>query len=334
MSMNPRSRYFAQDSPDALERERLALLTDVADPITTRRLSDLGVGQGWRCLEVGAGDGSVARWLAGCVGPGGRVVATDVNPRFLIEHGLPNLEVRQHNILEDELEAAHYDLVHCRFVLQHLPDSVRGLRRLFDAVRPGGWLLVEEFDIGSLGAADPGHPRAAAFEPRARALWAAVQAAGPMDPTFGRRLPALVEQLGLQEAGNGGATLTGRGGGPLARFTQMTNELLRSRFVATGALTEEDFDQLERDYDDPSFWFVGFTLFGAWGRRPRQGTPCRRPTTGGSPRNRKASLHDPGVFASRAARTVFNPQLPANELIRSPFAPRSGLCRYRPSVKG
>ena len=104
------NRYLAKDSPDAFERERLALLTQFADPITTRRLTDLGVGPGWRCLDVGAGDGSVARWLAGQVGPEGRVVATDLEPRFLVGHGLPNLEVRRHNILEDELETAHFDL--------------------------------------------------------------------------------------------------------------------------------------------------------------------------------------------------------------------------------
>ena len=108
------NRYFAKESPDAFERERLALLTQHADPITTRRLTDLGARPGWRCLDVGAGDGSVARWLAALVGPEGRVVATDLNPRFLAGHGLPNLEVRRHNILEDELEPAHYDLVHCR----------------------------------------------------------------------------------------------------------------------------------------------------------------------------------------------------------------------------
>jgi hypothetical protein len=62
--------------------------------------------------------------------------------------------------------------------------------------------------------------------------------------------------------------LTGRGGDPTARFVQMTDELLRERFVAAGVLTEADFDELQRAYDDRSFWFVGFTLFGAWGRRP------------------------------------------------------------------
>jgi SAM-dependent methyltransferase len=262
------TRYFAEDSPDAFERERLALLTRMADPVTTGRLIPLGVGPGWHCLEVGAGDGSVARWLAGRVGPRGRVVATDLNPRFLAGHGLANLEVRRHDLLADDLEAGSYDLVHCRFVLMHLPDPLRVLQRLAGAVRPGGWLLVEEADVGSFGAADPWHPRAAAFDRRTRALHVALQATGPVNYYFGRRLPALVEGLGLREVGYEGVTLIGRGGDTLARNRRMNFQLLRGPLVAAGVLTEADFDELDRACDDPSFWLVGFTVFGAWGRRP------------------------------------------------------------------
>jgi SAM-dependent methyltransferase len=262
------NRYFAKDSPDAFERERLALLTRIADPITTRRLTELGVGPGWRCLDVAAGDGSVARWLAARVGPRGRVVATDLNPRFLDGHGLANLEVRRHNVLDDGLEEAHYDLVHCRALLMHLSDPVRALRRLVSAVRPGGCLLVEEADgSSSFGAADAGHARAAGFDRCTRTLWAALKAGGTMDLDFGRRLPALFEGLGVRDVGHEGVTLMGRGGDPQARFVQMTDELLRERFVAAGVVTEADFDDLHRAYDDRTFWFVGFTLFGAWGRR-------------------------------------------------------------------
>jgi len=61
--------YIASHSAEAFERERLGLLERVADPITLRRLQSLGVREGWRCLEIGAGHGSVARWLAMQVGP-------------------------------------------------------------------------------------------------------------------------------------------------------------------------------------------------------------------------------------------------------------------------
>jgi 2-polyprenyl-3-methyl-5-hydroxy-6-metoxy-1,4-benzoquinol methylase len=261
-------RYFAKDSPDEFERERLELLTDYFDPVTIRRLNVIGILPGWNCLEVGAGSGSVARWIAGRVGPEGRVVATDLNPRFLGGHELPNLEVRRHNIVEDELESAQYDLVHCRLVLAHLPDPPHGLRRLFEAVRPGGWLLVEEIDVGQVGASDPAHPRTAEFNRRMRSMWMALKEGGTVDPTFGRKLPILFDRLAVDDLAYDGVTAIARGGDLIARFARMTNELLKAPIIAAGVLHEADFAEMATDLDDRSFWLHPFTNFAAWGRRP------------------------------------------------------------------
>jgi SAM-dependent methyltransferase len=258
----------ATDIPAAFERRRLALVSRMADPVTTRRLTSLGVGPGWRCLEVDAGEGSVARWLAARVGIRGRVVATDLNPRFLLVPELPNLEVRRHDVLVDHLEPAHYDLVHCRAVLADLAAPLRAVERLAAAVRPGGWLLLEEFDFGSFRAADPEHPRAAAFN---RPMWAILDALAVgrvSDVSFGRRLGDALLGQGLVEVGQDRITPVRQGGGPGARFTRMWLELLRGPLVGAGVLSEADLDELRQAFDDPSFFFVDRTLFGACGRRP------------------------------------------------------------------
>ena len=147
-------QYFAAGTEDAAERERLGMLELLMDPLTIRRLEARGVTEAWNCLEVGAGGGSVALWLAQRVGPGGRVVASDINTRFLRDLDMPNLEVRQHDIVSDDLEKGGYDLVHCRALLLHLAEREKGLRRMAAAVRPGGWLLIEESDYGLFGAAN------------------------------------------------------------------------------------------------------------------------------------------------------------------------------------
>src|SRR5262249_37656864 len=115
---------------------------------------------------------------------------------------------------------------------------------------------------------DSRHPCAAGFDRSSRVLFSTLKATGTMDLDFGSRLPPLLAGLGIRETRHDGVTLIGRGGDPLARVWQMTDELLRGRIVAAGALTEADFDERDRAYDDPSFWFTGFTLFGAYGRRP------------------------------------------------------------------
>jgi SAM-dependent methyltransferase len=99
------------------ELRRLLLLEARYDTQTFRRPSACGPLSGAHCLDVGAGAGSVARWLAAQAGPAGRVVATDADPRFLADAGKAGVEVRRHDILADPLEPAAYDLVHCRALL-------------------------------------------------------------------------------------------------------------------------------------------------------------------------------------------------------------------------
>jgi SAM-dependent methyltransferase len=199
-------RYFAAESPAALERARLGFLCDIADPVTARRLAHLGIRRGWCRLEVAAGAGGVARWMAQRVGPRGHVVTTDRQIRLVSGYERPNLEVRRHDILEDELKTARYNPVHCRMLLQHLADPLRALERMTAALRPGGWLLIEESDWNSYGAADPDHPTAADFDRRSRAIFDHMRAARVLDPYFGRRVPGLVERLGLTDVGHEGPT--------------------------------------------------------------------------------------------------------------------------------
>src|ERR671926_1587140 len=121
------------DNAWLLARERLAALEAQLDPGTIRHLQALGVGERWQCLEVGGGGGSIAEWLCRQVGPAGRVVATDINTRFLEALDFANLEVRVHNIVEDELEPGTFDLVHARGVLVHVSQRDTVLERVVSA---------------------------------------------------------------------------------------------------------------------------------------------------------------------------------------------------------
>ncbi len=262
------SEYFASQSPDAIERARLNDLSEIYDQVTIRRAARLGIAAGWRCLEVGAGAGSIARWFAERVGPTGRVVAADLNTRFLEEIRLANVEVRRHDLLADDFEPQSYDLVHCRMLLMHLADPARAVARLAAAVRPGGWLFIEEGDSTSLGAADPAHPRARQFDRVTSAILDGVQASKVMDCYLGRRVRDLVERLNFIESGHDGTALIGRGGEPAARFFQRTSHLTAEKLVASGVITRDEFNERQAAYEDPTFSFVTMSSFGAWARRP------------------------------------------------------------------
>ena len=267
---NAQPRYFATDVDADFERGRLRLLGALLNPMTTRRLDRLGVARGWRCLEVGAGDGAMARWLAARVGPEGHVVATDIDPRFLEEPAQAGIEVRRHDIRCDLLETRHYDLVHCRALLMHLPEPERALARMAAALRPGGWLLVEEGDMGRFAVMDPRHPAAATFDRIHRTTAAALATRGHIDVHLGRRCRGLLERLGLAEVGDERTPWLCRGGGSVgARFQQMSARLL---WQDTGMLSEADYTALLCVYADPSFAVVPVAMVGAWGRRAQPGS--------------------------------------------------------------
>ena len=215
-------QYILSQTADASERERLSLLERIADPLSRRQLAALGIKPGWRCLEVGAGQGSIVRWLAEQVGSQGRVVATDINPRFLTAMQLPNVEVRQHDIRTDPLEADLYDLAHCRSVLAHMPDPQLVVGRMVEALRSGGWLLIEEPDLSSERAVDVTHPLAESFNRQRQEISDRVARAKLVDPYLGCRVRSLLENAGLTEIENEGVSRIAQGGEAEARLSCMT----------------------------------------------------------------------------------------------------------------
>ena len=88
------------------EQQRLVLMSRLLDPIEDAYIAKLGVGPGWRCLELGCGNGSIAQALAARVAPMGHVVASHIDLRYLGNLKAPCLEVRRIDILRDDIETS------------------------------------------------------------------------------------------------------------------------------------------------------------------------------------------------------------------------------------
>jgi len=247
------------------ELDRLRLVERLYDPGTIRHLETLGVGPGWRCLEVGAGAGSIASWLAERVGPGGRVVATDVQTDFLQKLANPAVEIRCHDVAADALETSAFDLVHARMVLQHVPERDEALKRMVAALAPGGVLVEEDLDCGAL-APVPG-PRAAFFERCLGPVFGLMEAGG-YDPYFGRRLPAILRAAGLLAVDADGWIAVGTCGSVASEMWRLTVERFREPLVAQGHLTATEVDELLALHDNDEFVFLYPAMITAWGHQP------------------------------------------------------------------
>ena len=148
---------YASDKSDMREGDRFGALEELFDAGTIQLLSERGVAEGWHCLEVGAGRGSIAAWLSERVGPTGRVIATDINTRFLDTLQRPNLAVRRHNIVTDPLPEDEFDLVHVRlvltlrsFCLPHFSQTTEPIRGADQGARI---LIVTDYDDEELPGA-------------------------------------------------------------------------------------------------------------------------------------------------------------------------------------
>jgi SAM-dependent methyltransferase len=245
-------------------RARLDAVEAFLDPGTIALLDRLGVSTGWRCLELGAGGGSIADWLAQRVGGTGRVVATDLDTRHLAERATaPNIEVRQHDIVNDQLEAHAFDLIHARLVLEHIPERDAVLDKLVRALKSSGWLLVESVDyvsalpVSALGARE--HERSQSMRLRQ------FEAAG-IKFDLGRHLPRMLRANGLGKIGNEGRVFVMEGGSPGALWFQLSMEQLRPRLVGPDRLSDAEIDRMLELFADPDWAALSPIIFAAWGR--------------------------------------------------------------------
>jgi len=182
-----------------------ALRDDVYRRPLATALERLGVGPGWRCVDVGAGGGDVSVALATVVGRNGRVYSVDSDP--LARDAVAAAAAEHSQVLaitqagEDLLLPEPVDLAFCRFLLLHVDDPAAVLGRMAAAVRPGGWVVAQE-PITSAGRVD-GAPLSM---PDAR------------HPDIGAHLPALARQVGLILVDAWAEAPAGAGPGPVADY--------------------------------------------------------------------------------------------------------------------
>jgi SAM-dependent methyltransferase len=265
MTSQPSTYVF--DNAWQQEQQRLDALANIWDANTRRNFEALGPLDGLRVLDVGAGGGSVARWLCDAVGPSGRVVATDIDTRFIDAIQAPNFEARRHDIVHDALEVNSFDVVHCRLVLEHLPDADLALSKIVGALKPGGALLVEEFDhVSFLPAPDAAADARAAWSSFLAAFEVIAQRRG-LDLAYGRRLRPLLEAQGLQDVTAQG-TVTYECGGTEGRDLLLLSIVsMRDLLVGTGAMDDAAVDRLIAALQDETFYWSSQIMVSASGRK-------------------------------------------------------------------
>jgi SAM-dependent methyltransferase len=258
--------YLLADQPSELER--LQLQSRVWEPAGRQLLSKIGSGSGGRALDVGCGALGWLRILSEWVGPSGQVVGGDVDESlldaarsFLEAEGISNVELVVDDLFESQLEPQSFDLVHARYLIAPLgrgPDQVASHRRL---VRPGGSLVLEEWDLGSWHF----NPPAPAAE---RLIGMLSEIFASLGGESGRGLPELLREIGIEEPEIDAHVVALKPGHPYLRLPLQFSVALESRLLDT--LSEDELASLRREAEtelaEPGRWGTTFTLIQSWGR--------------------------------------------------------------------
>lgn len=263
-----RSRYTLVNDWNRAQ-ERLAALERIEDPATIEYLQRIGITTGWHCLEIGGGGGSITEWLCQRVGPTGHVMATDIDTRFLDALSFPQLEVCQHDIVTDTLVTRAFDLVHTRNVLMHLPDRTHVLAKLAEAVRPGGWVLVEEPDFVTASVESSVDDSLRRLHDEVFQKIRSSMTAQGVDWFFGARTFGILRSLGFESLKAEGRVQIIQGGSPEAELFQLSWAQLKAFVVSEGLTTERQFNEFLGLYGNPSFAWRADLRMSVWGRRPQ-----------------------------------------------------------------
>jgi SAM-dependent methyltransferase len=230
------------------ESDRLRLMSEVLDPSSRFHLSRTGVTAGWRCLEIGAGNGSLSQWLAERVGSSGHVVATDIRTDLMRGIAAGNLEVRKFDVMQDELPDAPYDLIAIRALLHHLPERRAVVRKVANWVRPGGWFFIQEPDFYPTWTVEP---------PSQKRFWGEFiewAASHQIDYYVGRKIPGWLQADGLQNVNAEGHAILYNGGSTFAQWWDYGIREIADKLRSEGGVSQETLDEFFSLYRDPAYW--------------------------------------------------------------------------------
>jgi SAM-dependent methyltransferase len=254
------SGVLSKDTPE--ERDRLRLLQEWGDPDAHAVFDRIGLAPDWRCLEIGAGAGSIAYGLADRC-PEGRVVAVDADARYLSTEGRPHLEIREGDIGAMDFAPGSFDLIHSRLTFCHLAEREEVLARAAGWLAPGGWLAIG--DPLCVPAAGSVHAPVRRLFGGLERVWSAQ---GSDMTLWAQTLPSQLARVGLRDVGVFTRANCLGDDGAYGRLAKANIRQEGAYTAQQGLVDQEDVDAVLALCEDPGFMDVRSLTIYAWGRRP------------------------------------------------------------------
>ncbi|HNP28481.1 MAG TPA: methyltransferase domain-containing protein [Nitrospirales bacterium] len=256
------NQYIFDNKSEEQEFQRLQLVEAANDPVTIRLLEETGIQSGWHCLELGAGAGSILRWLGNRVGPTGRAVGVDKNIAYLHHANSLPVQIYQGSFLDVPLEQS-FDLLHGRYVLIHNQEERTILKKTYSLLKPGGWALFEEPDFTSATLLDQETPQ----ERVNRAICRMFINLG-LDPAYALRLPHKLQEAGYHIVRVQSLMHLCPGNSPMAKVMAESAMVLEQEYSKTGLCSPQDIQEYVRLSQDSTHWALYHSTTSVIARKP------------------------------------------------------------------
>jgi SAM-dependent methyltransferase len=267
-------RYILGHNRDELDRliNQARFFGDLTEEVLRRA----GVGPGMRVLDVGCGTGDVSFLAARLIGPTGSVIGVDRSAEAVAvaegrarEAGLGNVSFAVQDLSEVTV-ADPVDALVGRLVLMYLADPAAALRRLLEAVRPGGVVAFQEMDMGAV-VCEPGCALLTTSSDRVVQTFAR---AG-IDHRTGLKLARIFRGAGLPAPQTlQGARVESGPDSPVYAWVAQTTRTLLPLMERIGVPTAAEVgvdtlaDRLREEIVAADATVVPPPLIGAWARKP------------------------------------------------------------------
>ena len=256
--------HYLLDNQQTQAGQRFEALAELFNPSTFRHMRSVGLSPGWRVWEVGAGGSSVPEWIAEQTH--GHVLATDIDTSWLDREG-GGFEVKKHDIGTDPAPDDRFALVHARLVLVHVPERVDALTTMINALKPGGWVLLEEADPGLQPLVCPDEYGAEQeLANKLKVAFRSLMADGGVDLSFGRKLPRLLRSAGLVDVQSD--AFFPMGGSACNELERATVEQIREHLIAADLATEDEMEQHLSNVATGRLDLATSPMVSAWARKP------------------------------------------------------------------
>jgi SAM-dependent methyltransferase len=247
------------------EQNRLSRLNEI---LNAKCLRHINIEKGMKILDVGSGLGQMVNKLGEMTGPNGVVLGIErdqnqlASARKLSSDSLP-IKFRKGNAYDLPLESSEwgsFDLIHCRFVLEHLNRPEDAVAQMYLAAKRAGKIILFDDDHQNFRIT----PTCEGFDTLWKVYYKTYEKLGN-DPFIGRKLVGLLKSTGCKNIKNGQVFFGSCADEP--QFTLYAENLIevvalaKDTILSFNLLSEEEFEQCISDMiqwsqkPDAAIWY-------------------------------------------------------------------------------